>query len=500
MAFEGGIIPTLGITPSFITELATNAATAGATQVYQGAGQSFLTQAGQALVGNLAGSAVNVAMNSFLGSDITGVSGIPLTSGGNILASTITPYITGNLAAGINQTIQQSLGSAGAFGPVLSQLGTGLVNQVFGGLSNIIGGLQSANGGGGWGKKTFPGAGDEPPASYGDGSPYSLGSNGSDVVFTIQPANQGVQRFGISNSVDTPASAVTQAFGQFGGSVPDIAGIDYSTFITDKVTSMGLTDFFGQAAADLVLPDSFKDLFGSDLGGPSSVFGDQQAWTFITAPKNISWETANQVNRVDIFGTNQPPVVSGTRGMRDFTMSEALVEGFVRNVTVEGKISALENLLNYALNQRDGFVNVPVYQVTANEKKYGANGYFIIKSVKVNEMMRDLKGDATRAMVDISFIQVPEYQVGSGRDQASNKTANTKFPKSLQDTTNQGVDKNKAPNGPNAPKPAPKPSANPPLRPEPLWDTGPALRPTGPALRPEPLWDTGPALRPEPLF
>ena len=33
--------------------------------------------------------------------------------------------------------------------------------------------------------------------------------------------------------------------------------------------------------------------------------------------------------------------------------------------------------------------------------------------------MRDLKGNATRAVVDISLMQVPEYQVNSGRDQAS---------------------------------------------------------------------------------
>jgi hypothetical protein len=148
-------------------------------------------------------------------------------------------------------------------------------------------------------------------------------------------------------------------------------------------------------------------------------------WSFITAPENVSWDVANQANRVDIFGTNSPPVVAGTRGMRDLSLGNSLVEGFVRGVTVEGKIAALENLMNYDLNPTDGFVSVPVYQVTANDKVYG-NGFFIIKDIKIQEKMRDLKGDATRALVDISLMEVPEYQVNSGRDQASKVAASAK--------------------------------------------------------------------------
>jgi hypothetical protein len=110
--------------------------------------------------------------------------------------------------------------------------------------------------------------------------------------------------------------------------------------------------------------------------------------------------------------------------MRDLTLSNSLVEGFVRGVAVEGKIAALENLMNYSLNASDGYVSVPVYQVWANEKSYGGpEAYYIIKDVKVKEAMRDLKGNSTRAYVDISLMQVPAYQVNSGRDQASAVTA-----------------------------------------------------------------------------
>jgi len=170
-------------------------------------------------------------------------------------------------------------------------------------------------------------------------------------------------------------------------------------------------------------PISIADAYSGNFNLSDSV--QDAGWSFITAPKNISWDVANQANRVDIFGTNNPPVVAGSRGMRDLSLSESLVEGFVRGVTVGGKIAALEKLMNYKLNQTDGFVSVPVYQVTANDRVYG-NGFFIIKDVKIREEMRDTKGDTTRAYVDISLMEVPEYQVNSGRDQASQVAASAK--------------------------------------------------------------------------
>ena len=192
-----------------------------------------------------------------------------------------------------------------------------------------------------------------------------------------------------------------------------------NTFITKSIPgvtdvaskSINLSNINFNAVKDVKFnPTAFSP--GLDLAGGGG-------WTFICAPEDISWDTSNAVQRIGIFGTNNPPVVSGTRGMRDLTLGNALVEGFIRNVTVENKISALETLLNYNLNASDGFVSVPVYQVWANQKAYGNSGYFILKDVRVKESMRDLTGNATRATVDVSFIEVPEYQVNSGRDLAS---------------------------------------------------------------------------------
>ena len=160
---------------------------------------------------------------------------------------------------------------------------------------------------------------------------------------------------------------------------------------------------------------------------PPSAAGEQPGWTFITSPKDISWSVANASNRVEIFGTNNPPVTAGTKGMQELTLNDSLVEGFVRKVTVGKKIAALEDLLRYTLNGSDGFVSVPVYEIWANSRSYGGGsgsaGYFIFKDIRVNEKLRDLKGDTTRAIVDVSFMQVPAYQVNTGRDQATATTA-----------------------------------------------------------------------------
>lgn len=207
MAFQGGAIPTLGITPAFINNLGQQTAATGVTQaigqVWQGSGQSFIGKAGQALAGNVASSAVNIALNTALGSQVPGPAGLTLTSGSNLLASTITPFITSNVAAGINQNIQQTLQSAGPFGGALSVIGTGVVNQLFGGIGNEIFGnvVQGSN------YKMFPGGGGEPSADYG-GSSYTL----TDVVFSIQPANQGPQLFGLNQAINFPKSIPTLPF------------------------------------------------------------------------------------------------------------------------------------------------------------------------------------------------------------------------------------------------------------------------------------------------
>lgn len=211
-----GPISTLGITPSFINTLAQQAASTGTTsainQIYQGAGASFLGSAGQTLVGNLAGSAVNVAMNAALGTQIAGPGGVSASSGRNLLASAITPFVNTVTAAGINQAINNSLQNAGPFAGVLSGVATGVVTQI---ANNLLGGaFGGAAGGFSSSYKTFPGGSDADPSANYDGKAYTLGLNGSDVVFSLQPANQGPQAFGLAQGISFPTSIPTLPFNQ----------------------------------------------------------------------------------------------------------------------------------------------------------------------------------------------------------------------------------------------------------------------------------------------
>jgi hypothetical protein len=334
----------------------------------------------------------------------------------------------------------------------------------------------------------FPGADGigEIPADYGDGSSYTL----TDIVFSLQPANQGPQAFGDSQAVNNPTVATTTATNQVAGNSGTVGTPVNESANTLKAEKMavgtsGVTDYdkailrfmskgtpTSEAEIAKLSPEELTalndTLNATDGQGlePLPAAGYFGSWSFITAPEDVSWDVSNAASRVDMFGTNNPPVVAGSRGMRDLTLGNALVEGFVRGVSLEGKIAALEKLMNYGLNSSDGFVSVPVYQVWASEKSYGGSeAYYIIKDVKVKETMRDLKGNTTRAYVDISLMQVPAYQVNSGRDQASATTSGAKSglisaanARNAQQQANQNLT---GPGGTPATSPNAKPSSGP---------------------------------------
>ena len=467
MAFDYGAVPLLGVTPSFFNSTFSPITSNYLRQVYQGAGQSFGGQPGQSLTGSLATSAINIGLNSALSNQVSGFSGLNLTSGSNLLATSITPFISSPLAAGINQNIGNTLRSAGSFGTTLMQ-GGGAATALNRGVTSVFGSTAGNAAGSLWGLLAFPGGGSEPASQYNAGVPYTLTTGGADVTFSIQPANQGPQLFGQGGALFDPKLATKNAFTQFPTNVPNYAGLGFNTGNFGKLADVGFPGFENVTSADffkakLTTVGATSNSLSSPLSTVNSAFptnvnlsqstlsdfssywnpkganvlknlpfnskinlgslglgtSGTEGWTFITAPDQISWDTSNEVSRVDMFGTNSPPVTSGTRGMRDLTIANALVEGFIRNVNVEAKVIALENLLDYTLNTESGYVNVPVYQVWANNKVYGGNGYYIIKGVKIKEAMRDLRGNSTRDYVDIPFLEVPEYQVSSGRDQAS---------------------------------------------------------------------------------
>jgi hypothetical protein len=238
----GGPLNMIGINAEFVSNLVTTSVSSGVAQSFRGVGgQSFLTQAGQAIVSNAASNVVNIGINSLLGTEVAGASGLQLNTGANILASTVTPYVTSSLAGGVNQAIQNSLRSAGPIGPVLSQIGTGLVNQAFNGLTNLITGATTP-GLGGLGTKAFPGAGNEPSANYSGGSAYTLGTNGPDVIFSIRAANSGpLGPGGTSSEINNPFTSTTMALADFtsvtGLSTPIADGLKMSSMLGSSGTT-----------------------------------------------------------------------------------------------------------------------------------------------------------------------------------------------------------------------------------------------------------------------
>jgi hypothetical protein len=172
--------------------------------------------------------------------------------------------------------------------------------------------------------------------------------------------------------------------------------------------------------------------------------------------------------------------------MRDLSLTNCLLEGFSRGVAVEDQVIALESLLNYSLNTSKGFINIPVYHLKANNKAYGDasgndGGFYVIKDIKVKESMRDLSGNSTRVNVDVSFTQVPQYQVDSGRDQASQAVTGSKaaFPEQQADQglkeTKSAKDKKvakatKSTSGPNSAPPVPPVKTPEPVKPGSLYD------------------------------
>ena len=232
-----------------------------------------------------------------------------------------------------------------------------------------------------------------------------------------------------------------------------------------------------------------EDVAVNGAGGQTVGAGPTSGgWTFTTTPENIAWSMGAEVSPVKIFGSNQVPVTVGSKGMRDLTLGNTLIEGFTRGVQVDDKIAMLEALMNYSLvsGPKGGYVKVPVFRITANNKVYGNGlggsdkGYFVIKDIQVKETMRDFSGYSTRAFVDVTFTQVPPYQVNSGVDQANSPVTGAKavFPDLPKATDGSlGAGQSGSTSGTNVPKPA---LASQPIGPAPRPNTAPRRDTVGP--------------------
>jgi hypothetical protein len=257
MAWEGGEIPIVTIVPGPDVGQTAQTVTQGTyqqqnkstllNQVFQGAGQTFATGAGQAVGLTGGNTAIQIAVTNAASKTIKSLgTGFDLTQGLNIAATSLTSSLPGIVSSSLNQSIAQSLASAGQFAPFLTTVANNLTQSLVGGAVNSflgsgqgVGGLLGGIPGvGGENFKSFPGAGqDEAPADYGGGSSYTLGLNGGDVVFSIRPAGSGAQSTGLALSRD-PATFTTNPITDITGMT---VGVDRK-FDTSRVTN-GLKGF-----------------------------------------------------------------------------------------------------------------------------------------------------------------------------------------------------------------------------------------------------------------
>jgi hypothetical protein len=195
---------------------------------------------------------VNVGVNQSLGSNLSKQSGINLAGGQNVLKSQLTPLISAKLSNQLSKTVEKTAGSVGSLNKALpsspflgggGQMGGGGfgIGNVLGGggfggggglgggiggfLSGLGGGgglLGGMGGGGGGGNKVWPGGGGSGPSNYG-GFMHNLGPNGSDVVFSIVPANNGPQTQGLQSAISNPTTATTLPTNNFTNQVPSTA-------------------------------------------------------------------------------------------------------------------------------------------------------------------------------------------------------------------------------------------------------------------------------------
>lgn len=328
----------------------------------------------------------------------------------------------------------------------LGQLATGIgVNAALGGVAKasgkntLVGPLTGLGISAGLAAASGTGIFSQPAASAGGGTASAVSNavgTGSDAVAAGQAAATAASYWAPSESYFTDLTSSSFDFdagsieGFTGGAESALSsemaynfpGISSDAALTEAITSNELS-FSG------VTSNALAGLgIGSLTGGGAPALNEDattiqskdaeadipKSWYFVTAPQDVSWSKEGRVSTADTYGTNSPYVLYGSTGLRKLTLGNVMLEGFSDRKTVEANIVALETCMNMVI--QSGYTAPYCWKMYSGGKSYGT---FIITGVKVKEVMRDLRGYATRAFVDIELQQVPDYQVNSGRDLAS---------------------------------------------------------------------------------
>ena len=177
------------------------------------------------------------------------------------------------------------------------------------------------------------------------------------------------------------------------------------------VSSPSMTSAMGRSSSGSsgLTVQSASEIQRSDTAGKIP-----KSWHFITPPQDVSWSKEGNINEFATYGTNTPYISYGSTSLRKLSLSNALIEGFSDNKTVEKNLVSLEAMMNMVIQQ--SYTAPYCWKAFAGPKSYGT---FVITNISTQEVMRDYAGNATRATVNVELQEVAPFQVYSGRDIAS---------------------------------------------------------------------------------
>ena len=138
-------------------------------------------------------------------------------------------------------------------------------------------------------------------------------------------------------------------------------------------------------------------------------------WKFICAPTSVKWAKTGETSTVAAYGTNQPVLVYSSTSLRQLSLTDVIVEGFIYKKQILDLIKDLENMMNMVADADEGFTSPYIWSLKAGASSYGL---YIITALDVEETLRDAKGRATRATIGIQFQEVGNFQIDNGRDLA----------------------------------------------------------------------------------
>ena len=211
------------------------------------------------------------------------------------------------------------------------------------------------------------------------------------------------------------------------------SAFSYPDFLGDFGVQSGIgdlgslaTDFtknssLGQPGGNAYSTSTNSPQAGGDLLSSTAAGANATSFTFITAPGQVSYSQGAEIQQVSIFGANNPPLIVTGRNAGELSLGDALMEGFILGKQVKQSIDSLFQMQEVTLDSKNGFVNVPIYTVFAGSEVGSGRSYgnYVIENIEVEEELRDLTGSTTRARVNVSFRQVPAYQISAGIDQAT---------------------------------------------------------------------------------